>query len=65
MKLDAARFRGHQGGIFKGPCGDDVHAMLVVGYAETVKGTPSVINGATRASSTSSGESAPPAACAA
>lgn len=38
MKLDGARFRAYSGGIFTGPYGNNLHTMLVVSYAETVKG---------------------------
>ncbi|KAL6591400.1 hypothetical protein ACP70R_049903 [Stipagrostis hirtigluma subsp. patula] len=39
MKLDSATFSAYRGGIFTGPCGDDLHAMLAVGYGTAADNT--------------------------
>jgi C1A family cysteine protease len=38
MMLHGPSFSAYRGGIFTGPCGDDAHAMLVVGYGATADG---------------------------
>ncbi|CAL4890319.1 unnamed protein product [Urochloa decumbens] len=38
MRLDPATFSAYRGGLFTGPCGDDLHAMLLVGHGSTSDG---------------------------
>ncbi|KAI4977540.1 hypothetical protein ZWY2020_059677 [Hordeum vulgare] len=38
MSLDRTSFQNYTGGIFSGPCGNDGHSMLAVGYGATADG---------------------------
>jgi C1A family cysteine protease len=39
MQLDVGAFHAYRGGIFTGPCGNSLHAMLAVGYGAAADGT--------------------------